>query len=110
MQGLGTAEVGNNVGRSETDALASSAELTSARDAACALEHRFNGLSERLDNLVKQVDEMYEQISENELICERTISKIADDIDAQARAQATLGDTYASVLKSNLCLNKDHKE
>jgi len=32
------------------------------------------------------------------------------DIDAQARAQATLGDTYASVLKSNLCLNKDHKE
>ena len=52
---------------------------------------------------------MYEQISENELICERTISKIADDIDAQSRVQATLGDTYASVLKSNLCLNKDHK-
>jgi hypothetical protein len=102
--------VGNNVGRNETDALASSAELTSARDVAYALEHRLNGLSERLDSLVKQVDEMYDQISENELICERTISKIADDIDAQSRAQATQGDTYASVLKSNLCLNKDHKE
>jgi len=87
LQGLGTAEVGNNVGRNETDALAS-----------------------RLDSLVKQVDDMYDQISENELICERTISKIADDMDAQSRAQATQGDTYASVLKSNLCLNKDHKE
>ena len=53
---------------------------------------------------------MYDQISENELICEGTISKIADDMDAQSRAQATQGDTYASVLKSNLCLNKDHKE
>ncbi len=76
MQGLGTAEVGNNVGRNETDALASSAELTSARDVACALEHRLNGLSERLDRLVKQVDDMYDQISENELICERTISSL----------------------------------
>ncbi len=53
---------------------------------------------------------MYDQISENELICERTISKIADDMDAQSHAQATQGDTYASVLKSNLCPNKDHKE
>ena len=98
------------MGRNETDALASSAELTSARDVACALEHRFNGLSERLDSLVKQVDDMYDQISENEFFCERTISKIADDMDAQSRAQATQGDTYASVLKSNLCPNKDHKE
>jgi hypothetical protein len=110
LQGLGTAEVGNNVGRNETDASVSSAELTSARDAACALEHRFNGLRERLDNLVKQVDTMYDQLSENELIFERTISKIADEMDAQSRAQATQGDTYASVLKSNFCSNKDHKE
>jgi hypothetical protein len=110
LQGLGTAEVGNNVGRNETDASVSSAELISVRDVACALEHRLNGLSERLDSLVKQVDDMYDQISENELICERTISKIADDMDAQTRPQATQGDTYASVLKSNLCLNKDHKE
>ncbi len=109
MQGLGTAEVGNNVGRNETAASVSPAELTSARDAACALEHRFNGLSKRLDSLVKQVDTIYDQLSENELICERTISKIADDMDAQSRAQETQGDTYASVLKSNLCLNKDHK-
>ncbi len=98
------------MGRNETDALASSAELTSARDVACALEHRLNGLSERLDSLVKQVDDMYDQISENDLICERTISKIADDMDAQSHTQATQEDTYASVLKSNLCLNKDHKE
>ena len=98
------------MGRNETDALASSAELTSARDVACALEHRLNGLSERLDSLVKQVDDMYDQISENELICERTISKIADDMDAQSRAHATQGDTYASMLKSNLCPNKDHKQ
>ena len=110
MQGLGTAEVGNNVGRNETDASVSSAELISARDVACALERRLSGLSKRLDGLVKQADDMYDQISENELICERTISKIVDDMDAQSRAQATQGDTYASVLKSNLCLNKDHKE
>jgi hypothetical protein len=110
LQGLGTAKVGNNVGRNETDALASSAELISARDVACALESRLSGLSKRLDGLVKQVDDMYDQISENELICERTISKITDDMDAQSRAQAAQGDTYASVLKSNLCLNKDHKE
>ena len=110
MQGLGTAEVGNNVGRNETDASVSSAELISARDVACALERRLSGLSKRLDGLVKQVDDMYDQISENELICEKTISKIADDMDAQSRAQAAQGDTYASVLKSNLCLNKDLKE
>ncbi len=58
------------MGRNETDALASSAELISARDVACVLEHRLNRLSERLDSLVKQVDDMYDQISENELICE----------------------------------------
>jgi hypothetical protein len=110
LQGLGTAEVGNNEGRNETDASVSSAELTSARDVACALEHRLSGLSKRLDGLVKQVDDMYDQISENELICERTINKIAGDMDAKSRAQATQGDTYASVLKSNLCPNKDHKE
>ncbi len=110
MQGLGTAEVGNNVGRNATDASVSSAELISARDVACALERRLTGLSKRLDSLVKQVDDIYDQISENELICERTISKIADDMDAHSRAQATQGDTYASLLKSNMCLNKDHKE
>jgi hypothetical protein len=82
LQGLGTAEVGNNVGQNATDASVSSAELIYARDVACAQERRLSGLSKRLDSLVKKVDDIYDQISENELICERTISKIANDMDA----------------------------